>query len=158
MGTLFLGGIYGVGKSTLGKSLSKRQGLPFFSAGDLISQVNGETYGINKVVADKMTNQDILAMQIERLLEHHDQILLAGHFCIVNKQGTVDPLPKEAFKKLHIDKIILLEAEETQIIDNLQMRDAKTYSPELVSALMQTEHEMAYDISKNLIVRLKHIV
>ena len=150
MGVLFLAGIYGVGKSTLGETLSQRQGIPFYSAGDLISQVNGETYGANKVVADKVGNQDILAIQINRLLKQYDRILLAGHFCIVNKHGEVDCLPQDAFKNLHLDKIILLEAEEEQILNHLSARDAKKYSPELVSALMQTEREMAHAVSAEL--------
>ena len=150
MGVLFLAGIYGVGKSTLGETLSQRQGIPFYSAGDLISQVNGEKYGANKVVADKVGNQDILAMQIDRLLKQYDRILLAGHFCIVNKHGEVDCLPQDAFKNLHLDKIILLEAEEEQVLDHLRVRDAKKYSPELVAALMQTEREMAYAVSAEL--------
>jgi adenylate kinase len=150
MGVVFLAGIYGVGKSTLGETLSQRQGIPFYSAGDLISQVNGEKYGANKVVADKVGNQDILAIQINSLLKQYDRILLAGHFCIVNKHGEVDCLPQEAFKNLHLDKIILLEAEEEQILDHLRVRDAKKYSPELVAALMQTEREMAYAVSAEL--------
>ena len=150
MGVLFLAGIYGVGKSTLGETLSQRQGIPFYSAGDLISQVNGEIYGTNKVVANKVENQDILAIQIERLLKQYDRILLAGHFCIVNKYGEVDCLPRDAFKNLHLDKIILLEAEEKQILNHLHARDAKKYSPELVAALMQTEREMAYTVSAEL--------
>lgn len=150
MGVLFLAGIYGVGKSTLGETLSQRQGIPFYSAGDLISQVNGEIYGANKVVADKVGNQDILAIQIERLLKRYDRILLAGHFCIVNKRGEVDCLPQDAFINLHLDKIILLEAEKEQILDHLRVRDAKKYSPELVAALMQTEREMAYAVSAEL--------
>lgn len=150
MGVILLAGIYGVGKSTLGEALSQRQGIPFYSAGDLISHVNGETYGANKAVADKAGNQDILAMQIERLLEQNDRILLAGHFCIVNKYGEVDRLPLDAFKNLHLDKIILLEAEERQIMDHLRARDAKKYSPELVAALMKTEREMAYEVSTEL--------
>lgn len=150
MGVLFLAGIYGVGKSTLGETLSQRQGIPFYSAGDLISQINGERYGANKVVADKVGNQDILAMQIERLLEQHGRILLAGHFCIVNKYGEVDCLPRDAFKNLHLDKIILLEAEERQIMDHLRARDAKKYSPELVAALIKTERELAYEASAEL--------
>lgn len=149
MGVLFLAGIYGVGKSTLGETLSQRQGIPFYSAGDLISQVNGEIYGANKVVADKVRNQDVLAIQIDRLLKQYDRILLAGHFCIVNKHGEVDCL-QDAFKNLHLDKIILLEAEEEQILDHLRARDAKKYSPELVAALMQTEREMAYAVSAEL--------
>ena len=150
MGVLFLAGIYGVGKSTLGETLSQRQGIPFYSAGDLISQVNGEIYGANKVVADKVGNQDILAIQINRLLKQYDRILLAGHFCIVNKHGEVNCLPQDAFKNLHLDKIILLEAEEEQILNHLSARDAKKYSPELVSALMKTEREMAHAVSAEL--------
>ena len=150
MGVLFLAGIYGVGKSTLGETLSQRQGIPFYSAGDLISQVNGEIYGANKVVADKVGNQDILAIQIDRLLKQYDRILLAGHFCIVNKHGEVDCLPQEAFKNLHLDKIILLEATEEQILEHLRARDSKKYSSELVEALMQTEREMAYAVSAEL--------
>ena len=150
MGVLFLAGIYGVGKSTLGETLSQRQGIPFYSAGDLISQVNGEIYGANKIVADKVGNQYILAIQIERLLKQYDRILLAGHFCIVNKRGEVDCLPQDTFKKLHLNKIILLEAEEEQILDHLRSRDAKYYSPELVTALRQAEREMAYAVSTEL--------
>ncbi len=134
----------------MGEALFQRQGIPFYSAGDLISQINGETYGANKSAANKEHNQDILSMQIEHLLEQHDRILLAGHFCIVNKQGNVDRLPNDVFKKLHIDKIILLEAEEHKIAGHLQTRDGKKYPPELVSALLQTEREMTYDISENL--------
>ena len=59
-------------------------------------------------------------------------------------------MPQEAFKNLHLDKIILLEAEEEQILDHLRLRDAKKYSPELVAALMQTEREMAYAVSAEL--------
>ena len=150
MGVLFLAGIYGVGKSTLGETLSQRQGIPFYSAGDLISQVNGEMYGANKAVSDKVGNQDILAVQIENLLKRYDRILLAGHFCIVNKQGKVDCLPQDAFKNLYLEKIILLEAEDAQIMEHLHARDAKKYSPELVAALMQTEREMAYAVSAEL--------
>lgn len=150
MGVILLAGIYGVGKSTLGENLFQRRGIPFYSAGDLISHVNGETYGANKVVADKVGNQNILAMQIERLLEQHDRILLAGHFCIVNKHGEADCLLRDAFKNLHLDKIILLEADENQIMDHLRARDAKKYSPELVAALMRTEREMAYEVSAEL--------
>ena len=163
MGTLFMAGIYGVGKSTLGEALSRSKRIPFYSASDLISLVNGEEYGANKVVADKVGNQDILVAQVEHLLGQHDRILLAGHFCIVNKYGEVDPLPWDAFKKLHIDKIILLEAEEIQIMNHLHVeaeeiqimnhlhaRDEKKYSPELVSTLMQTERKMAYTVSAEL--------
>ena len=60
---------YGVGKSTLCNKLSTALKIPDFSAGDLISAVNGETYGENKVVRDKDANQNILASQVKQLLD-----------------------------------------------------------------------------------------
>ena len=44
-GVVFIAGTYGVGKSTLCNNLSSVLGIPSFSAGDLISEVNGEIYG-----------------------------------------------------------------------------------------------------------------
>lgn len=50
-GIIFVAGIYGVGKSTLCERLSISIGIPCYSAGDLISAINGEIYGRNKTVA-----------------------------------------------------------------------------------------------------------
>ena len=58
-GVVFIAGAYGVGKSTLFRKLSLTLRIPSFSAGDLISEVNGEIYGQNKVVKDKTENQNI---------------------------------------------------------------------------------------------------
>lgn len=44
-GIIFVAGIYGVGKSTLCERLSISIGIPCYSAGDLISAINGEIYG-----------------------------------------------------------------------------------------------------------------
>lgn len=60
VGTIFIAGSYGVGKSTLCDKLSKALGLPTYSAGDLISSINGEQYGANKAVQNKETNQDMV--------------------------------------------------------------------------------------------------
>lgn len=150
MGVYFFAGIYGVGKSTLGDKLSRRMNIPFFSAGDLISEVNGEVYGANKVVADKDKNQNILAQRVSRLLENYPKILLAGHFCIVNSEGKVDPLPENVFGELGIEKIILLEADTTQIVDHLNHRDGKRYSVELIKQMAATEREMAHSMAAKL--------
>lgn len=59
MGTIFVAGSYGVGKSTLCNALSNTLTIPAYSASDLISNVNGEQYGANKAVKNKDANQDI---------------------------------------------------------------------------------------------------
>lgn len=150
MGVYFLAGIYGVGKSTLGNELSRRMNMPFFSAGNLISEVNGEIYGANKVVADKNEDQNILAQRVKRLLEKYPKVLLAGHFCIVNSKGKVDSLPEYVFEELDIEKIILLEADTAQIADHLTNRDGKQYPVGLIEQMAATEREMAYSIAARL--------
>lgn len=91
MGTNFVAGMYGVGKNTLCEKLSQRMNIPFYSAGDLISHINGEEYGANKAVADKNKNQDILVEEVNALLIHQPQIILAGHFCIFNTENAMRP-------------------------------------------------------------------
>lgn len=143
MGTYFLAGIYGVGKSTLGAKLSEEIKLPFYSSGDLISQVNGEIYGANKTVADKDKNQDILATRVRGLLGETESILLAGHFCIINRENEVEILPASVFDKLDITKIILLEADIDRIVTHLQKRDSRRYSYDTIECLAKREHELA---------------
>ena len=64
MGTIFISGAYGVGKSGLCGSLSSMLNIPAFSASDLISNVNGEKYGANKIVQNVEDNQNILIMAV----------------------------------------------------------------------------------------------
>ena len=150
MGTILLAGIYGVGKSTLAEKLTNQTGIPNYSAGDLISSRNGEKYGANKLVADKDKNQDILAEVVSSLLQKHDRILLAGHFCIVNKQGRVDKLPESVYNALDIERIILLEAPRDVILSHLAGRDGKEYSETLIQALMDQERASAEQTAAKL--------
>ena len=122
MGTIFIAGSYGVGKSTLCDNLSRVSGVPAYSAGDLISCINGEQYGANKVVQDKEANQDILVIEVGKKLDHYPTILLAGHFCIFDSLNNVDKLPYSVFQKIALDQILLLEAEPSRILSNLSLR------------------------------------
>ena len=81
-GIIFVAGIYGVGKSTLCERLGLSIGIPCYSAGDLISALNGETYGRNKTVVNKEKNQDILVAAVNDRLQKDTAFILSGHFCI----------------------------------------------------------------------------
>lgn len=125
MGTIFVAGSYGVGKSTLFNVLSKALDIPTFSAGDLIGNINGEQYGTNKAVKNKDVNQDILGIEVKKKLEQYPTILLAGHFCLFDKSNCVEKLPNSIFEKISIEQILLLEADPVRISTNLSIRDKK---------------------------------
>lgn len=147
---IFVAGTYGVGKSTLCNKLGKKLNIPAYSSGDLISEVNGEIYGANKVVKDKMVNQNILISAVKRKLSMNPIFILAGHFCIFNKKGDVEILPEFVYKEMPISKIILLETGIDTIINNISTRDNKLYSSDAIKSLILTERKQAEIISRQL--------
>lgn len=150
---IFFAGIYGVGKSTLCQKISDKLKIPYYSAGDLISKVNGEIYGRNKVVTDKDKNQMILIDSVHNKLEQ-SSFILDGHFCILNAYQEIDILPNYVYQELHIKKIVLLEADVNQIVHNLKKRDNKFYSLVKIEQLLKSERAQATAIAKTLKVEL----
>lgn len=148
--TIFIAGVYGTGKSTMCSALSERLQIPAFSAGDLISAINGEQYGANKAVADKGNNQVLLAERVRELNHENGRIILAGHFCIFNADNGVEVLPEFIYSALDIKQIILLEADIHTIIVNLRRRDGKDYSEKSICMLIEKEREQSAWISKQL--------
>lgn len=151
---IFVAGVYGVGKSTLCNKLSSATGIPAFSAGDLISDINGETYGRNKVVKDAKNNQDILISAVDAKLEECPHFLLAGHFCIVDKDNEVELLPEYVFSKLHLSQIILLEANVLRIAENINGRDHRKYPAQTLERLIACERSQAQRVAKELKIPL----
>lgn len=151
---MFVAGVYGVGKSTLCNKLSSATGIPAFSAGDLISDINGETYGRNKVVKNAKSNQDILISAVDAKLEKCSHFLLAGHFCIVGKDNEVELLPEYVFSKLHLSQIILLEATVLRVAENINGRDHRTYPVQTLERLIACERSQAQRVAKELKIPL----
>ena len=150
MSTIFIAGVYGTGKSTVCSALSKELCIPAFSAGDLISSINGEQYGANKTVSDKNNNQVLLSGRVHQLSKEYGNIILAGHFCIFDSNDEVDILPESVFPTLNISQIILLESDVQTIVSNLRHRDRKSYSDKSVSLLIKKEHEQSERVAKRL--------
>ena len=142
---IFIAGAYGVGKSTLCDKITRNCHIKNYSASELISAINGEKYGASKTVRDKDLNQEILIDEIEKRLFDENLIILAGHFCIIGKEGSIEELPKQVFGRMHISAIILLEADSNTVIKNLMVRDAKPYSERQIKDLMSLERECAVD-------------
>ena len=150
MGTIFIAGVYGVGKSTLARELALIKKIPHYSSSALISAINGEQYGRNKSVKDKYRNQDILTACVSQLLEETEQIILTGHFCILGDQNKVEELPQNVFYNLELDSIVLLEASPDRIVCNLHTRDGIQYPLDTIRALSVQERTCAQLVSNVL--------
>ena len=153
-GVILVAGVYGVGKSTLCSKLSSITGLPAFSAGDLISEINGELYGENKVVKDAKSNQDILISAVDAKIKECPRFLLAGHFCIVDRYNNVEALPEYVFSNLHLEQIVLLEADVLRIAENVNRRDQREYPIQSLERLIACEREQAQKVAQELMTPL----
>ena len=149
----FIAGIYGVGKTTLCEKIKNKVGIEFFSASDIISQVNGEMYGKNKLVKNEKRNQEILISKIKKLKDV-EKILLNGHFCIFDNNNYVIQLPIDTYSALDIDLIILLERDTKEIVRELIQRDNKKYLFQDIEQLKIKEKEIAIMVSKQLNIPL----
>ena len=148
--TIFVAGAYGTGKSTLCEKLSTQIGIPSFSAGDLISEVNNEQYGANKAVSDKNQNQILLIEKVQMLNKEHGKIILAGHFCIFDSKNDVEHLPEFVFFNLNLAQIVLLEVDLLDIKAHLRVRDGREYSNDSLSRLIEAERKQSEVVARKL--------
>lgn len=154
----FIGGIYGVGKSTLIQKMSSKFNYFQISASKIISEQNKEEYGANKLVKDKNKNQEILISGLDKIRNSTvNSILLAGHFCIIGKdEETIDDIPTFIFKKLYLNKIVILTLSTEQIVENLKIRDNKIYNKDFIHLLQEREEALGVKIAKML--RIEYMV
>lgn len=151
---IFVAGVYGVGKSTLCDALGRKLNIPSFSAGDLISEINGEIYGRNKAVKDKFDNQDKLISAVNKKILEYPSFLLAGHFCIFNEMDDVEILPEYVFEKMPLSLIVILEADVKRINQNLCTRDNRKYSDTSLKKLIEAERHQCEKIAARLEIPL----
>lgn len=148
-GVYFIAGIYGTGKTTVGRQLSKQFGISFYEASELIKKHNGEEYGAVKYVKDVNRNQEILIEEVSKTLRQEKAIILAGHFAIFTKERLVEVIPEKAFQQLGLTSIILLETSIDRAMRHLKGRDDKNYTVDELRALAAEEKNNCLRAVKN---------
>src|SRR5262249_1164106 len=96
---IFVGGIHGVGKTTYCEKLSSDLNLKHYSASDLIKEVK-RTNSVHKNVKNIPQNQDILLDAIDKCFYENKWYILDGHFCLLNEQGSISPIPFATFQSI----------------------------------------------------------
>ena len=154
--TIFVAGVYGVGKDYLCDKISEMTGIKKFSASQLISNINKENYEGNKDVIDKNKNQTILRGEVHKLLQKYNTIILTGHMCILNKNMSVEELPQDVYDNLEIASMILLKNKPDVIVQNLMKRDKKEYNIKLIDEFQRKEEELFIKTAK--IIKAKSLI
>lgn len=145
---IFIGGIHGVGKTTLSHKISQEIGIDHFSAGKLISMLKEENEnGRDKRVTSVDGNQEILISAIDHFIKGGSTCLLDGHFCLLNREGEVTEVPRATFEKISPIAIIILHDSVEEISKKIGDRDNKNYDVDLLSYFQSRELGYSRDIA-----------
>ena len=140
---IFVCGVHGVGKDFYCEKLSADKGIPFYSAGNLISCVKKD-----KKVDCVAKNQNILIEKVSQLEKLGQNIILAGHCCLINGEGSVERIDLKVFQKMNISEIIVLTLTPEKIVFNLKERDNQEWDINFVKKFQEEEVKYSKEISE----------
>jgi len=153
---VFLGGVHGVGKSTICNEIFKGFGYQCVSASSLISAY-GRVTDHDKRVEHIEENQLVLLEAIDKAKEKNWRLLLDGHFTLINGHGEVVPVDVEVFRAMNPNQLILIKGNSDEITNRLQSRDKKTWTNSFVSKFQKAEEDHARYVAKSIGVPLRII-
>lgn len=147
---IFVGGIHGVGKTVLCRSLVERLGGQHVIASDLIRRLNVQPSNEIKRVKNINRNQEVLVSAIDEFLQNEERYFLDGHFCLFGEDGSATEVGLEVFSKIAPQSIILVNDDIDNVIQRLNLRDSVIHDVDRLWQLQQCELESSEIISKSL--------
>jgi len=150
----FIGGIHGVGKSTVCDTICNKTGLKYLSASEVLKWKELNDDVTNKKVTDISHNQDRLIIGLRALVDEHSKYLLDGHYCLLNKQGVIEKIPIETFMQINPYSLNLIIDDVLAIKGRLEKRDNKPYDINLLNNMQEAEIFYANEVADTLRISL----
>lgn len=149
---IFIGGVYGVGKSTFVNSVKKK--CPFVEGLSCSTILNWKNPAFKEVESVE-DNQNKLLENLPYFIDLDKSYLLDGHFCLLTTKETIERVPLEVFETINPDMILLLEASADTLRKRLIARDSKEYSLSFINDFLQEEKAYANEVANVLDIPFK---
>ncbi|MBC8438182.1 MAG: AAA family ATPase [Deltaproteobacteria bacterium] len=148
---IFVGGVHGVGKTTLCKKITDELHIKHYSASQLIKKLKNEDVdNKDKRVKNIDSNQDLLIAAIDQYLDKSVLSILDGHFCLLNTKHEINRIPKETFAAISPVAIITLHDSIANIENKIARRDGIHYNVNLLSSFQDEEISYSADVANYL--------
>jgi len=148
---IFIGGIHGVGKTTLCEELKKKVGIRHYSASSLIKTLkNDDEDDFNKQVKNITGNQKLLITAIIKYVDRSSPYLLDGHFCLLDTNNIINNVPIVTFKDISPAGIILLHDSIENIQNKIMGRDGKKYESDLLLQFQDGEIKYSKEVADKM--------
>jgi adenylate kinase len=153
-GIAFIGGIHGVGKSTICKHICRELKMEYTSASDLLKWEDINEDAKNKKVKDIPETQNRLILGLLNTVQSGKHYLLDGHYCLLNSSNEIVNVPFETFKQINPFSLNLILGDISEVKKRLDERDNKRYEFELLERLQNEELAYAKLLSRTLGITL----
>ncbi len=144
---IFIGGIHGVGKSTLCAEISNFMGIQSYSASSLIKSVSDTNFPSDKKTKGINNNQSLLIDAVDKHIDPNKYCLLDGHFCLLNQNGEVTDIPIPTFTDLSPAAILVLTNDPKIIYSRIKDRDGNEMEIKNISSFQEKELEQSKLVS-----------
>ena len=146
---IFIGGIHGVGKSTLCNKLACELKVPHFSASELITRAKTGLSTKSKSVANVAKNQDVLVTALDEFVDA-PSFILDGHFALFDVNKEVQLVPEETFASIAPIAMCVLTCDVKVVLDRIAARDGIQHDKSAYKALSDNELANAKSIAEKL--------
>ncbi len=150
----FIGGIHGVGKSTICRHICSELNLEYLSASELIKWTDINEDAKNKKVKNIPDTQSRLILGLTNTVQKLKKYLLDGHYCLLNNDNEIVNIPLNTFEKINPISLNLILGDISEIKKRLESRDNKPYEYALLERLQNEELTYAKHLSKKLGITL----
>lgn len=149
MRIFFVGGIHGTGKSTLCKAVAAELPAEHLSAGRL-ARAAGSLESTTKFVADVAANQRRLLDAISERRTRLGDVILDGHFCVINKSREIERIPVQVFASIDPAALVHVSGDSDVICTRLSDRDGVDYDRGFIETFGQVEATHASEVARSL--------
>lgn len=147
---IFIGGVHGVGKTTLCESACSKFNVIHYSASDLIKKYSHIELPSNVRVKNINRNQDALISTINKHLDTNKNYLLDGHFCLLDQDGEITKIPLSTFTAMSPMAIILLHDNPSNIYFRIQDSGREIHDMDLLLSFQEQELHYSQSVATKL--------
>lgn len=149
---IFLGGVHGVGKTSMCAGVSERFGLQIISASAIIREESAQLSSDSRTaVLNVGGNQGLLVRGVQRIVaDPHDRYLLDGHFALRTLAGHIEAIDTDVFRATGVSGLICLIDDPAAIARRLSARDSEVHDVIAISQLQAAELNSAEAVSRTL--------
>ena len=154
---IFLGGVHGVGKTSMCAGVAEKFSLKVISASAIIRAEREYPFSDSRTaVLNVGGNQGLLVRGVQRLVaDAPGRYLLDGHFALRTLAGDIEEIAADVFKAIGVSGIICLFDDPAAIAQRLAARDGGVHDASAISDLQSAELRSAESVSRTLGLRLK---